>query len=245
MKNSDVELIQRVLPGDHGISHIKPVTPSISKPLISWVVTASTLAVVFLMLGNIATSSEESRTEENVKDYTKWELPKAAKARLGKGKVNDIKFTPDGKHLAVETAIGVWLYDTNTGEEIALFTDVGDDNQRLDRSYINMLVSVTDANTIECPGLDGDKDLGDLEKDSLKSILPYLRRRNNVLQFKASNIKLAYSGWRMNLPWHGRAGLWISREDENESIESISLLKVIPDIRITISPDERFLAAAR
>ena len=35
------------------------------------------------------------------------ELPAKAKARLGKGKVNDIKFTPDGKQLAVGTSIGV------------------------------------------------------------------------------------------------------------------------------------------
>ncbi len=244
MKNNDVELIQRVLSGDHEISHIKSVTPSNSKPLISWVVTASTLAVVFLMLGNIATSSEDTKSEGTVKDYTKWELPKAAKARLGKGKVNDIKFTPDGKQLAVGTSIGVWLYDTNTGEETVLFTDVGDDNQRLDRSYINMLVSVNDGDTIECPSLDGDKDLWDLEEDSLKPILPYLCRRHNVLQFKASNIKFAYSGWRMNLPWHGRAGLWNSREGKNESIEATSLTKTEMGMRIAISPDERFLAAA-
>ncbi len=180
-----------------------------------------------------------------MEDYTQWELPKKAKARLGKGRVNRIKIAPDSTHLAVETDIGVWLYDANTGEEIALFKDVGGDNQRLDRSYINMLVSVTDANTIECPGLDGDKDLWALEGDSLKPTLPYLRRRNNVLQFKASNIKLAYSGWRMNLPWHGRAGLWNPREGENESIEATSLIKTVPDMRIAISPDERFLAVAR
>ena len=194
---------------------------------------------------DVATLSEETRTEKTVKDYTKWELPEKAKVRLGKGRVNDIKFTPDGTQLVVGTEIGVWIYDANTGEEIALFTDVGDDNQRLNRSYINMLVSVTDANAIECLGLDGDKDLWDLEEDSLKSILPYLRRRNNVLQFKASNIKLDYSGLTINLPWHGRAGLWNPRDGENESIEAISLTKTHLGMRIAISPDERFLAAAR
>ena len=125
----------------------------------------------------------EAQGDEIVEDWTKWELPKEAKARLGKGRVNDIKFTPDGTQLAVGTSIGVWLYDVNTGEETALFTDVESDNHRLDRSYINMLVSFTDGKTITCRGLDGNKDLWNLEKDSLKSILPDLRRRNNVLQF--------------------------------------------------------------
>ena len=99
---------------------------------------------------NIDTLSDETQTEETMEDYTQWELPKKAKARLGKGRVNRIKFAPDSTHLAVETDIGIWLYDANTGEEIALFTDVGGDSQRLDRSYINMLVSVTDAKVIGC-----------------------------------------------------------------------------------------------
>ena len=185
----------------------------------------------------------EAQTEETMKDYTQWALPEKAKARLGKGGVNDIKFIPDGTLLAVESDIGVWLYDANTGEEIALFTDVEGDNQRLDRSHINMLVSAIDGNTIECPGLVGNKNLWNLEKDSLKSILPDLRRRNNVLQFKASNIKLTYSGWSMNLPWYATTGLWNLDDEANDSIiEDLSKLEM--DMEIAISPDERLLAAA-
>ena len=186
----------------------------------------------------------EAQGDKIVEDWTKWELPKEAKARLGKGRVNDIKFTPDGTQLAVGTSIGVWLYDVNTGEETALFTDVESDNHRLDRSYINMLVSFTDGKTITCRGLDGNKDLWNLEKDSLKSILPDLRRRNNVLQFRAKNIKLAYSGWRMNLPWHVRTGLWNLDDGANESIEA-GLTMTEMSMQIAISPDERFLAAAQ
>ncbi len=185
----------------------------------------------------------EAQGDEIVEDWTKWELPKEAKARLGKGRVNDIKFTPDGTQLAVGTSIGVWLYDANTGEETALFTDVESDNHRLDRSYINMLVSFTDGKTITCRGLDGNKNLWNLEKDSLKSILPDLRRRNNILQFRAKNIKLAYSGWRMNLPWHVTTGLWNLDDEANESIEA-GLTKTAMSMQIAISPDERFLAAA-
>ena len=63
----------------------------------------------------------EAQSEETAKDYSQWKLPKAAKARLGKGSINTIQFSPDGTQLAVGTNIGVWLYDVKTGEEKSLF----------------------------------------------------------------------------------------------------------------------------
>ena len=63
----------------------------------------------------------EAQTEETVKDWTQWALPKKAKARLGKSWINAIQFSPDGTQLAVGGGIGVWLYDVNMGKEISLF----------------------------------------------------------------------------------------------------------------------------
>ena len=63
----------------------------------------------------------ETQGDEIVTDYTQWELPEKAKARLGKGWINAIQFSPDGTQLAVGGGIGVWLYDVNTGKEISLF----------------------------------------------------------------------------------------------------------------------------
>ena len=58
---------------------------------------------------------------------TKLGLPEGAVARLGMGKINDIKYAPDGKHLAVASSIGVWIYDAQTGEELNLHAgeDIG------------------------------------------------------------------------------------------------------------------------
>ena len=53
-------------------------------------------------------------------DTSNWHVPENAKARLGKGNINEIQYTPDGKILAVATDIGIWLYDTDTNKEIAL-----------------------------------------------------------------------------------------------------------------------------
>lgn len=53
-------------------------------------------------------------------DYTTWDLPEGAKVRLGKGRITDVKYSPDGTKLAVASSIGIWLYDTQTGEELVL-----------------------------------------------------------------------------------------------------------------------------
>ena len=60
-------------------------------------------------------------SDEIFKDWTQWQLPEKAKARLEKGGVNVIQFSPDGAQLAVGSNIGVWLYDVETGKERSLF----------------------------------------------------------------------------------------------------------------------------
>ena len=51
-------------------------------------------------------------------DYTRWNLPEGAKLRLGKGRVSNITFSPDGNRLIVESSIGIWVYDAHTGTEL-------------------------------------------------------------------------------------------------------------------------------
>ncbi len=55
-------------------------------------------------------------------DTSKWGLPEGAKARLGKGEINEVAYSPDGTLLAVAGSIGIWLYDTETLQERALLT---------------------------------------------------------------------------------------------------------------------------
>lgn len=55
-------------------------------------------------------------------DYTQWNLPEGAKARIGKGRINNMQYSPDGTILAVASAVGVWLYNAETYQEPALLT---------------------------------------------------------------------------------------------------------------------------
>ena len=55
-------------------------------------------------------------------NYTQWDLPEGAKARLGKGSASGLKFSADGNRLMVENTVGVWVYDAHSGVELDLIT---------------------------------------------------------------------------------------------------------------------------
>ena len=55
-------------------------------------------------------------------DYTRWNLPEGPLARLGKGSISEVAYSPDGTRLAVATGVGISLYDAHTGAEVALLT---------------------------------------------------------------------------------------------------------------------------
>ena len=54
-------------------------------------------------------------------DVTTWALPEGAIARLGRGSVRDMAFSPNGRYFAVGTSIGLWLYELPTLSPIALW----------------------------------------------------------------------------------------------------------------------------
>ena len=67
-------------------------------------------------------------------DYTQWELPDGAIARLGKGRINDMQYSPNGSILAVATTVGIWIYDTDTYTEQTLLSTR---NQGIKKLYFN------------------------------------------------------------------------------------------------------------
>ena len=57
----------------------------------------------------------------NRADVTTWALPEGAIARLGRGSIGDMAFSPDEQYFAVGTSIGLWLYELPTLSPIALW----------------------------------------------------------------------------------------------------------------------------
>ena len=104
-------------------------------------------------------------------DYTQWNLPEGATARLGKGKINEIAYSPDGNRLAVATDIGIWLYDAHTGAEVALLSG--------HTSEVTSVAFSPDRATIASGGYDGTIRLWDVT-GTLKKTLNHGNRVNSV-----------------------------------------------------------------
>ncbi|RKU17479.1 hypothetical protein C6501_03925 [Candidatus Poribacteria bacterium] len=82
-------------------------------------------------------------------DLTTFSLPEGAVARLGKGWINEIEYSPDGSLLAVASTVGIWLYDADTGAEKALLTGHTAPVRSLNfNSNGTMLVSGSNDNTV-------------------------------------------------------------------------------------------------
>ena len=54
---------------------------------------------------------------------SEWYVSEKPKARLGKGVIGQIKYSPDGNQFAVGSSIGVWIYNVHTGKELNLLTE--------------------------------------------------------------------------------------------------------------------------
>ena len=81
---------------------------------------------ILTLLGSLTLSTFTPVSVAQIQDYLRVNLPDSAVARLGKGGVSyrdrGIAFSPDGRRLAVATSMGVWLYDAETFDELALLT---------------------------------------------------------------------------------------------------------------------------
>ena len=124
-------------------------------------------------------------------DNTQVDLSEYAIARLGKGGINIIKFSPDGTRLAIGTSIGVWIYNVKNESGRAL--PVG--NIR----YFNTLVFSTDGKFLAAGGIiNAGIQIWDTETDNKISTIKFPDRFHRVSELTFSNGNKAIVGLGAN-----------------------------------------------
>ena len=123
----------------------------------------------------------------DVADYTTWHLPEGVLARLGKGTVEAVAFSPpDGQMLAVASSIGIWLYDVATYRELALLEHT---------ARVSSVSFSADGSTLASGSWDGTVILWDVVSRSQLTTLEGHTARVSSVSFSADGSTLASGSW--------------------------------------------------
>ena len=181
--------------------------------------------------------------DSRAQDYTRWGLPEGALARLGKGHIGQIAYSPDGTRLAVDSRIGIWLYDAHTGTEVALLVEtdpvitVTEVGLRVDdyTEYVNSLSFSPDGSTLASVS-QGEIRLWDVISGQLKATLGEHTGGNGSVLFSPDGSTLASVS-------QGEIRLWdvISGQLKAtlEDIWEVGSLSFSPDGSTLVSTGER------
>ena len=168
-------------------------------------------------------------------DYTQWHLPEGATARLGKGSINDIEFSPDDSRLAVATDIGIWIYNAHTGTEIS-FIKV----QPRGHKTVSAIAFAPDGKTLAVGNwiFDGAVELWDFATEKRTTILKEKVGSVRELEFSADGTMLACVSWHRNVEYH----MW-EVATGREVINFIGEQDVLHN-GLALSPDAHSVASA-
>ncbi|MYB94579.1 WD40 repeat domain-containing protein [Candidatus Poribacteria bacterium] len=170
-------------------------------------------------------------------DQTQWHFAEGAKMRLGKGRINHIKFSPNGSRFAVATSIGIWMYDADTGEELSLLAVLPGEGR-----MVATIAFSPDGRTLASGEFDGVGRLWDILTGrpiaTFKEVASPRYTGLTTLVFSENGKKLMGATTR-------EISAWKLGEDIKQ-LTTLQLEKantVRPITSVLISPDGRFLAA--
>lgn len=170
-------------------------------------------------------------------DYTQWHIPNGATARLGKGEVNDIIFSPDGSLLAAATAIGIWLYDVQTGKEITMLPHL---------KKVNTLAFSNDGKILaagesEYQGYESAVRLWDIETGKKISSFIGNWKEIKTLAYTPDGKNLVIAGGSKD--WTEKIWTWNPTDGiHQQNVVDLSHLKGFPGTTLVLSQNGRLLA---
>ena len=164
----------------------------------------------------------------HAQDSPQWHLPEGVKARYGKGRIEEIAYSPDGTKLAAATYIGVWIYEVQTGKELQLLAT--------EPVLVESIAFSPDSTKLVSTGMDAPISLWDVESGKLLRTFP--------IESDWSNKGVAYSPDGKIIASHGQTTaikLW--NPDTGENIGTLTGQETWRSLNsIQFSPDGKTLA---
>ena len=183
---------------------------------------------------NPQTVSEETGMDT---DVTTWALPEGAIARLGRGRVETLGLSPDGKYLAVGTWVGLWWYELATMKPVDLW--------ETERGMISALEFSPNGALLATGNWDGGVKVWDVQNHRCLAKMQRtgLFDRASELVFSPDGQRLASSGGKYDAIyiWHPETGEQIAKFTVDEELQPRHRPTRIP---LAFSPDGKFLIGA-
>ncbi len=167
-------------------------------------------------------------------DHTRLGLPVGAKARLGKGRIHQLKSFPDGKRLAAATSIGIWIYDVETGEALDLL--IGH------TAPVKSIAFSPNGKTLATGSEDNTIRLWDTQTYTLKATCIGHEKEVNLLAFSPDSKMLASTSQDMKMRlWDVQTGKSLQTITECGA-EDMTAITYIPDgaMFLTYRHDDSF-----